>query len=848
MAKIKLADYIIDFYAKIGVDKIFVVYGAANGDLIDAFSRNKKTNYVAVLHEQAGGFAAEGYAKVKGNKIPGVAIATSGPGGMNLVTPAGNCFYDSVPAIFITGQVNSNFLRPDPSVRQIGFQEADMCSIFKSITKYTKLILDPNSIKYELEYSLYLAISGRPGPVLLDIPVDIQRAEIDPNKLNGFKIPSSDINSISSNNTVKWRYLGPIIPDGNDGRTVATNGQWNNLASSTSTIYVTLLGAKPGDSDWDNTGNVLRKIEWEVTDMTQLSTSGIQEIMVKDKYGPIIDTSGITITYTEQLATSNDSTTSVDIEIPRVEDNIDGWLDSINWSISPSTSTHTSGSVSTGGNSPTRPTLTIDNLSPNQGLYTVTWTAQDSAGNSNENALVTQITIEDQIAPTIEWNLYSGAQQSLLLSSNNTPILNLVNKTNEGTLVAATLTDNGSGIDTKTATFSHSSADVSAFVWGDIETAANFNFPFGETTITLTVTDNIGNTASTSRIVDSKFGWLTESNSSSSNVYDDYTTSLYNLFDSTGTTFKQFPDASYEDRNGISSPHYVLTDGGMSYDSNGLKIMGEWIQFNNITNSTEFQGIPPSYKTYYGQNIRLWSINIIGATSPSYPYMITVLGSNTENMNDTSSQANILTRVTGMIWKQDTNNAEKGNWKSPTLNLGTTQEYNYYRVIIEKIHGDSSNPLDRTPKISFIEFVEEVNADYITVSSVSSDITTPEKVVTDDGNYWQTHTFNSGETYPHDSPYDSTGTIRSEIIDSMYTIQEIYRSYVGSSHYDGHWIQVNKDSTVKDVQVGTISINGDNYGVNLAIQCNSDSIFSKVAIIGSNDNNILKYCVTDKII
>ena len=66
MAKKKLADYVIDFYSNIGVDKIFVVYGAANGDLIDAFSRNKKTEYVAVLHEQAGGFAAEGYAKVKG--------------------------------------------------------------------------------------------------------------------------------------------------------------------------------------------------------------------------------------------------------------------------------------------------------------------------------------------------------------------------------------------------------------------------------------------------------------------------------------------------------------------------------------------------------------------------------------------------------------------------------------------------------------------------------------------------------------------------------------------------------------------------------------------------------------
>ena len=196
MAKVKLADYVIDFYSKIGVDKIFVVYGAANGDLIDAFSRNKKTEYVAVLHEQAGGFAAEGYAKVKGKKIPGVAIATSGPGGMNFVTSAGNCYYDSVPAIFITGQVNSKFMKPDNSIRQIGFQEADMCSIFKSITKYTKLILDPSTIKYELEYSLHLATSGRPGPILLDIPIDVQKSIIDTEKLKGFD--SSNISNVET--------------------------------------------------------------------------------------------------------------------------------------------------------------------------------------------------------------------------------------------------------------------------------------------------------------------------------------------------------------------------------------------------------------------------------------------------------------------------------------------------------------------------------------------------------------------------------------------------------------------------------------------------------------------------
>ena len=111
----KVADFIINNFADYGIDTMFVVYGAANGDLIDAFTRTDKTKYVAVMHEQGGGFAAEVYAKVTGK--PGVAIATSGPGGMNLLTSMGNCFYDSVPCIFITGQINSQFLRPDPSIR-----------------------------------------------------------------------------------------------------------------------------------------------------------------------------------------------------------------------------------------------------------------------------------------------------------------------------------------------------------------------------------------------------------------------------------------------------------------------------------------------------------------------------------------------------------------------------------------------------------------------------------------------------------------------------------------------------------------------------------------------------------
>ena len=145
--KIKVADYIIKFFANKGIDKMFVVYGAANGDLIDAFTRIKKTKYVSIMHEQAAGFAVEGYAKIK--NLPGVAIATSGPGGQNFVTPIANCFYDSVPAIFITGQIKTQFLRPHEQVRQIGFQETDIVGITKPITKKSVMVTDAKKIKYE---------------------------------------------------------------------------------------------------------------------------------------------------------------------------------------------------------------------------------------------------------------------------------------------------------------------------------------------------------------------------------------------------------------------------------------------------------------------------------------------------------------------------------------------------------------------------------------------------------------------------------------------------------------------------------------------------------------------------
>ena len=205
----KVADYIINFFAKKGIDKAFIVYGAANGDLIDAFTRNTKIQYVATMHEQAAGFAAEGYAKIK--RKPGLSIVTSGPGATNLITSVANCFYESIPCIFISGQINSKFLRPDESIRQVGFQETDIVCIVKPVAKYAVMVKDPNKIKYELEKAYEKCVSGRMGPVFLDIPMDVQKANIIVNKLSGFKSNTNKpkFNSTNVRKSIK-KYLNDL--------------------------------------------------------------------------------------------------------------------------------------------------------------------------------------------------------------------------------------------------------------------------------------------------------------------------------------------------------------------------------------------------------------------------------------------------------------------------------------------------------------------------------------------------------------------------------------------------------------------------------------------------------------
>ncbi|MBI3955300.1 thiamine pyrophosphate-binding protein [Candidatus Gottesmanbacteria bacterium] len=181
----KLSDYIAEFLVKHGIRHVFVVSGGAAVHMIDSIARHPKISYICTQHEQAAGTAADGYARVSDNL--GAVMVTSGPGPTNLVTAVVNSYYDSVPVILLCGQVATFRIKQSRSLRQKGFQETDIVSIFKSITKYTAQIRDPDKIRYELEKSVFLAKSDRKGPVVLDIPDDLQRAEIEPRKLISFR-------------------------------------------------------------------------------------------------------------------------------------------------------------------------------------------------------------------------------------------------------------------------------------------------------------------------------------------------------------------------------------------------------------------------------------------------------------------------------------------------------------------------------------------------------------------------------------------------------------------------------------------------------------------------------------
>ncbi|WP_025900140.1 thiamine pyrophosphate-binding protein [Sneathiella glossodoripedis] len=181
----KLSSYVIRFLVERGVSHVFGMSGGAAVHLLDSVSKEDGIDFICSQHEQSAAISADGYARTTGKL--GVAITTSGPGATNLLTGTCCSYYDSVPTLMLTGQVASHRLKGDRDIRQLGFQETDVVSIFGTVTKYAIQLERPEHIRYCLEKAYHMAFEGRPGSVLIDIPDDFQRAEINPNDLIGFE-------------------------------------------------------------------------------------------------------------------------------------------------------------------------------------------------------------------------------------------------------------------------------------------------------------------------------------------------------------------------------------------------------------------------------------------------------------------------------------------------------------------------------------------------------------------------------------------------------------------------------------------------------------------------------------
>lgn len=183
----KLTDYIADFLSSQGIKYVFGVTGGAAVHLFDSVGKHPEIQPVFTHHEQAAALAAKAYAHVRNGM--GACFVTTGPGGTNAITGVAAAWQDSVPVIYISGQTRMEHTSRGKNLRQLGTQEIDIISLVTPVTKYAVLVDNPKKIKYYLQRAVHLATSGRPGPVWLDLPLNFQWADIDPDELSDFEPP-----------------------------------------------------------------------------------------------------------------------------------------------------------------------------------------------------------------------------------------------------------------------------------------------------------------------------------------------------------------------------------------------------------------------------------------------------------------------------------------------------------------------------------------------------------------------------------------------------------------------------------------------------------------------------------
>jgi acetolactate synthase-1/2/3 large subunit len=180
----KLSHYVATYLADHGVDSVFTVSGGGIMHLLDSVGRDERLRVVCNFHEQACAIAAESYSRVRGSV--GVCLVTTGPGGTNALSALGGAWVDSIPVVVLSGQVRRDLIADYSKLRQLGPQEIDIDAMVRPVTKYSSVVRDPQSIRQELDRAFAIAQDGRPGPVWLTIPLDVQGAEIDESTLAGW--------------------------------------------------------------------------------------------------------------------------------------------------------------------------------------------------------------------------------------------------------------------------------------------------------------------------------------------------------------------------------------------------------------------------------------------------------------------------------------------------------------------------------------------------------------------------------------------------------------------------------------------------------------------------------------
>lgn len=186
----KVSDIVAKTLREQGFRHVFAISGGASLHLIHSIAETPGLEIVCPQHEQAGAMAADAYSRLTSGK--GCAVATSGPGATNLITGIASAYYDSVPALFLTGNVARFRDKGSTGVRQMGFQETEFVEMCRSITNYAVKISDARSVRRELLEALHRSKIGRPGPVVVDIPDDIQRADVDEADLEEWVQPTSE--------------------------------------------------------------------------------------------------------------------------------------------------------------------------------------------------------------------------------------------------------------------------------------------------------------------------------------------------------------------------------------------------------------------------------------------------------------------------------------------------------------------------------------------------------------------------------------------------------------------------------------------------------------------------------